>query len=111
MWLGSTDYPAWGGARLCTVLGEATSQLPVHAVWVQLDPVGPNGETVVILAPRYEGDTIESSSRMPVMVNIFTPPPDSSPSDTVVLTRDRLEATGQLYPNSEMAAATGRLKW
>lgn len=103
-YLGSRESYEWSGARACRVLRPAEGISSDTAVWVGLDPSGPGGESAVIIAPRYRGDTIPEDVTSPVVVNIIKA--DTATGGSISPERARVVAIGEIYATKTEAATT-----
>jgi hypothetical protein len=73
--------------------------------WAALEGTG-GGTRHVVLAPRYEGDSLADGLSPPVIVNIFLPPDGAEPGGPVGLDALRHDGVGTLYATREEAEAT-----
>ena len=72
---------------------------------VSIDPPGPLGETTVVVAPRYAGDTVAVRGERPITVNIFRQEPPA-PGGRVKRPRLVLAGIGEVYASFDEADAT-----
>ena len=72
---------------------------------VSIDPPGPRGETTVVVAPRYAGDTVAVRGERPVTVNIFRQEPPA-PGRRIKRPRLVLTGIGEVYGSFDEAEAT-----
>ncbi|MDP8942716.1 MAG: hypothetical protein M3N16_01125 [Actinomycetota bacterium] len=96
----------WSGARAVRLVGVAGERNGHRAYWAALDPPGPHGEETIILAPRYDGDSIAPPSELPLTVDIWLPGRGESPGQPVDLDAVERDGIGELYSSPEAAAPT-----
>ena len=88
-YLGSEELTAWSVPRAVYLLAAGG-----HGAYrVRLDPPSPDGAAELVLRPRYEGDSLEPTSELPLHVNVL------DDGGTLV-------AVGELYATQAEAAST-----
>ena len=104
LYLSSREVTNWATPRAVSLGGS-----PGHRElrWAELEPVGADeGPEHVVLAPRYEGDSLGDDVSPPVIVNIFLPQDGVEPGAPVELGALRHDGIGTLYATREEAEAT-----
>jgi hypothetical protein len=104
LYLSSREVTNWAPPRAVRLGGS-----PGHPElrWAELDPpAGGGAQRHVLLAPRYEGDSLGEGLSPPVIVNIFLPPGGVEPGGPVEPDSLRHVAIGTLYATREEAEAT-----
>lgn len=81
----------------------AIKRAGVRGYWAELDSPGPQGESHVILAPRYANDAIDPLSPIPLIVDIWVS--DRLPSSPVRPDDVSRAAIGEVYDSLEAAEA------
>ncbi|MDQ6876476.1 MAG: hypothetical protein M3082_02020 [Candidatus Dormibacteraeota bacterium] len=107
-YLGSNEITDWSVGRCCHILGRVdclTQDLDL-AVWAEIDPPGPRGETVVVLAPRYRGDRRAVRASRPVVVNVLRAAEGARPGIAVSADQLTLTGVGEIYGSRAEADAT-----
>jgi hypothetical protein len=102
LYLSSEEITNWATPRAVR-LGSSPGHPELR--WAELEDVG-EGACHVVLAPRYEGDSLGHRLDPPVIVNIFLAPDGVEPGGPVELDALRHEAIGTLYATREEAEAT-----
>jgi hypothetical protein len=102
LYLSSREITSWAVPRAVR-LGSSPGHLELR--WAELEEAG-GGPCHVVLAPRYEGDSLGDRLNPPVIVNIFLPPDGVEPGAPVGLDALRHDGIGTLYATREDAEAT-----
>jgi hypothetical protein len=104
LYLSSHEVTNWAPPRAVR-LGSSPGHPELR--WAELEELGADSpRRHVVLAPRYEGDSLGDGLRLPVIVNIFLPPDGVEPGSPVELDALRHEAIGTLYATRDEAEAT-----
>jgi hypothetical protein len=102
--LSSREVTSWATPREVR-LGKSPGHPELR--WAELSPIDPGGAPQhVVLAPRYEGDSLGAELSPPVIVNIFLAPDRLEPGAPVALDDLRHDGIGTLYATGEEAEAT-----
>jgi len=104
LYLSSREVTNWATPRAVRLGGS-----PGHPElrWAELEATDALGAPQsVVLAPRYEGDSLGDDLSPPVIVNIFLPQGDVEPGAPVELDALRHDGIGTLYATREEAEAT-----
>ena len=97
LFLGSSEVPAWAGAREVRLLGSAGERDGRAGHWAALGPPGPSGLAEVILAARHAGQRLDPPSELPMSVDLWVPGAGEQPGDPVDLDRIDRVGVGELY--------------
>jgi hypothetical protein len=102
LYLSSEEITSWAIPRAVRLGGS-----PGHPElrWAELEDLG-DGPGHVVLAPRYEGDSLGDRLRPPVIVNVFLAPDGVEPGAPVELDDLRHHAIATLFATREEAEAT-----
>ena len=104
LYLSSREVTNWATPRAVR-LGKSPGHPELR--WAELEATDALGAPQsVVLAPRYEGDTLGVELDPPVIVNIFLPPDGLAPGAPVELDALRHDGIGTLYATREEAEAT-----
>jgi hypothetical protein len=104
LYLSSREVTNWATPRAVR-LGSSPGHPELR--WAELEPVGADeAPEHVLLAPRYEGDSLGDDLAPPVIVNIFLPRDGVEPGAPVELDALRHDGIGTLYATREEADAT-----
>jgi hypothetical protein len=104
LYLSSREVTNWATPRAVR-LGRSPGHRELR--WAELEPVGADeAPEHVLLAPRYEGDSLGDALSPPVIVNIFLPKDHVEPGAPVELDTLRHDGIGTLYATREEAEAT-----
>jgi hypothetical protein len=104
LYLSSRENPSWAIPRAVR-LGSSPGHPELR--WAELEPVNADdAPEQVLLAPRYEGDSLGDAVSPPVIVNIFLPRERVEPGAPVELDALRHDGIGTLYATREEAEAT-----
>ena len=104
LYLSSREVTNWATPRAVRLGGS-----PGHPElrWAELEATDALGAPQsVVLAPRYEGDSLGEDLSPPVIVNIFLPPDGVEPGAPVELDALRHDGIGTLYATREEAEET-----
>jgi hypothetical protein len=104
LYLSSREVTNWATPRAVRLGGS-----PGHPElrWAELEPLDADGAPQhVLLAPRYEGDSLGDGLSPPVIVNIYLPEGDVEPGSPVEPAALRHDGIGTLYATREEAEAT-----
>lgn len=104
LYLSSREVTNWATPR-----GVRLGSSPGHPElrWAELEATDALGAPQsVVLAPRYEGDSLGDDLAPPVIVNIFLPPDGAEPGASVEPDALRHDGIGTLYATREEAEAT-----
>jgi hypothetical protein len=104
LYLSSEEAMNWAIPRAVR-LGDSPGRPELR--WAELEPKDAlDAPQDVVLAPRYEGDSLGDGLAPPVIVNIFLPKDDVEPGARVELDALRHDGIGTLYATREEAEAT-----
>ena len=104
LYLSSREITNWATPRAVR-LGSSPGHPELR--WAELEPLGGDGPPQhVLLAPRYEGDSLGDDLSPPVIVNIFLPPDGVEPGAPVEPGALPHDGIGTLYATREEAEAT-----
>lgn len=104
LYLSSREVTNWATPRAVR-LGSSPGHSELR--WAELEPTDAlRAPQSVVLAPRYEGDSLGDGLAPPVIVNIFLPQDDIEPGAPVELDAVRHDGIGTLYARREEAEAT-----